>query len=250
MPIPITADASSSVKKAKKRKTLTATGKKSKITMKKLHGSNLQTSALSSLMQESGCPPSSATVTQKVPVLQDLDLFCDEEFAEFFTPPEELVCVTPPTVSSFDEQQQVAFEKEKKHLESMTVTVPAYMKLTPMHPCDDYFMQMLERLRCKRCFRFLCCASSGMHDVNCWIHEFIGVIREKDLHAINQYTFDVLAGKLAHFSHYTFGFFERQRHVKADKEFNAARLGLFVRCMLCKSCSKSEFDCCLPTHYH
>mmetsp|Transcript_5186 Transcript_5186/g.7221 ORF Transcript_5186/g.7221 Transcript_5186/m.7221 type:complete len:274 (-) Transcript_5186:410-1231(-) len=204
------------------------------------------------------CSPSTTALPTKtkktktqteVPVLDSFNLFGDEDFSHMLTPPPSPLVITPPTpLSTFEEAQ---LKKHEEEMVRITKAAPLYLKMSSLHPCDDYFLQMVDRLRCKKCQRMLCCGESGgCHGANCWVSEFIGVINEKHIIEMNKYQFNVMAGKLSKYSHYLFGFFNRAKHVQIHKPFNAARLGLFVRCMLCVNCSKYEYDCCVPMHYH
>lgn len=171
-----------------------------------------------------------------------VDVFSDEFLSGFMTPPE----VTPPEVMSYKDYQ----DDETKKLESRLVTVPLYLKTSTLHPVDAALFRFLEQARCKDCFRFLCCGEVSVHHENCWSHDLVGKLDENEVMSIEHFRFDVLAGKLHKHGHYIYGFFERLRHVQAEKPFSAARLGLFVRCMLCSKCSKTEFDCKLLCHFH
>ncbi len=168
-----------------------------------------------------------------------MDVFKDEPFSGVMTPVEDL-----PFIDFFEEAQA-------KKLKSKLDNVPAYLKINDdLHPVDDCLLRLMNDIRCRTCVALLCCGEHTVHHVNCWVHDLLGQLIENEVMSIPHYHFDVLAGKLNKYSHYIYGFFNAEKHVQADKPFNAARLGLNVRCFTCKRCSTSELDCRLSSHDH
>lgn len=142
-------------------------------------------------------------------------------------------------------------QMEKSHVPP---EVPCYLLNGPFNYVDVMISEIFcNDFRCKDCGKFLCCNEMNNHNGWCWTVDLWGLLNHFDILNIYKYRMDVLSGILQtdpKTVKYIYQSFDADHHVNFDEPFSAARLGLYIRCWSCLSCSKSIDDCKLKCHFH
>jgi hypothetical protein len=159
----------------------------------------------------------------------------------------------PPHITTFEEKEskpeEVAASPDNMDTEALLVptfmTVSQNIHLTTKGMVDQIFTDH----RCVKCARYLCCAGTIFHDVNCWYFDFVYEISIKKLRDIQTYRMDVFMGVMKQWEEYAFEPFDQLKHIR--EKWGPHHFGFYVRCFTCKVCViEDSLQCHAPYHHH
>ena len=165
------------------------------------------------------------------------------------------VLTVPPHILDFAEKEKADSKPEevpgsKDDMET-ELLVPTYMTvnhnihLTTKGMVDQIFSDH----RCNKCARFLCCAGTIFHDVNCWYFDFVYEISVKKLRDIQTYRMDVFMGVMKQWEEYAYEPFDQLKHIR--EKWGPHHFGFYVRCFTCRVCEMEDSSRChAPYHHH